>query len=575
MPSSIITNPGTYSPVNKEIWFQTDDSLSAGLNFKYVYKINKLNPLTDAPTSLGVYKVPPRPSTGYGLFTPHKVLRSQVSYNLQPYIQWITNANNSAVKYNLNYGFQYSIERPYTGTFNASGNLALTLSTTSSNPFLAGDIIYIDKTNKQSNPQYDGEATITSSVFQVIFGITVSYIVVNKDFVTSSTSDAGVISDLYRIEGTSSNFWAFNGTRQYTEINTNFSDDYVFRDSAAYTHFLTEYGIDTALFSPPSVAYMEQNGKPIYNYQFETLSVFQEGTFPNMQYSFGAYTATGSLITTWSIQATSSTNILNRRFDLPVGTANLTLRGLVGTTSNIKYYLMNVYDSSYNTKASKIWKVVNNCSPYPNNYRLAFLNRLGGFDYYNFNWKSTNTINKTSVEFKKILDYNYSIGDRQDTILSQDANNSYTISTDWITEKEAEWFKQLITSPEVYQVSDPWEFFDNSFNAYSALGFVGKTKHKFKVGDQITIKQFPGFTHASYNNTFTITQVPDEYNIITDGAFVSTTGAEGGLAYYADNRFLPLIITDTSYTVKTKINDKLFAFSLTFRYAYQVNLQNQ
>lgn len=575
MPSTIITNPGTYSPVNAEIWFQTDNILSGSLNFKYVYKVNKLDPITNSPTSLGSYNVPPRPSTGYGLFTPHKVLRSQVSYNLQPYIQWITNANNSAVKYNLNYGFQYTIGTTYSSVFNAAGYAGLVLDPAQTNPFLVGDIIYVDKTNKQSNPQYDGEATITNSVYQVVFGVTVSYVVINKSFVTSSTSDAGIIQDLHRIEGTSSNFWAFNGTRQYTEIKTNFSDGYVFRDDAKYTHFLTEYGTDTALHSPPSLAYMEQNGKPIYNYQFETLSVFQEGTFPNMQYSFGAYSATGSLITTWYIQATSSTNILNRRFDLPVGTANLTLKGLVGTTSNIKYYLMNVYDSGYHPKASKIWKVVDNCSPYPNNYRMAFLNRLGGFDYYNFNWKSTNTINKTSVEFKKILDYNYNIGDRQDSILSQDANNTYTISTDWITEKEAEWFKQLITSPEVYQVMDPWEFFDNSYNVYGYLGFVGKNKHNFKVGDQITIKQFPGFTHASYNGTFNIIQIPDEYNIITDGAFVSTTGAEGGLAYYTDNRFLPVIITDNSYTVKTKLNDKLFSFSITFRYAYQVNLQNQ
>lgn len=570
MAYTIITNPGTYSPVNKEIWLQTNDTLSTEANFKYIFDVDKIDPISAVATSLGSYQVPPRPNTGNGLFTPHKILRSQVSYNLQPYIQWITNAPESIVKYRFRYGINYTINVPYLSTSNSSGNLRLNLSSTASNPFIVGDIVFIDKTNKQSNPQYDG----TASVLNVVSG-SPSYIIVNKVFVTSSATDEGVIAEITRRTGTSSQFFAFNGTRQYTEINTDFSNGYVVRNDKSYIKFLTEYNEDTALFSPPSVAYMEKYGKPIYNYQFETLSVLQEATFPQVQYSFGAYNSAGSLIAAWSVAATSSTNVAYRRFDLPVGTANLTLRGLVGTTSNIKYYLMQVYDTPGNPKACKIWRVVNNCSPYPNNYRLAFLNRLGGFDYYNFNWKSTNTINKTSVEFKKILDYNYSIGDRQDTILSQDANNSYTISTDWITEKEAEWFKQLITSPEVYQVMDPWEFFDNSFNAYSALGFVGKTKHKFKVGDQITIKQFPGFTHASYNNTFTITQIPDEYSIITDGTFVSTTGAEGGLAYYADNRYLPIIITDSSYTVKTKINDKLFAFSLTFRYAYQVNLQNQ
>lgn len=575
MAFSIITNPATYSPVNKEIWVQVDDTLSSQQNFKYIFNVDKIDPITSVATSLGSYQVPPRPSSGYGLFTPHKILRSQISYNLQPYVQWITNAPESIIRYRFRYGIQYTTSVPYTGALNLSGSLGLSLVPSSTNPFLAGDIIYIDKTNKQSNPQYDGTASVTTSFYGLILGVTVSYVITDQTYVTSSTSDAGYITEITRATGTSSDLYAYNGTRQYDEININFGNQLVFRDDGTPTNFLTNYGSYDPYQTLPTVADMEREGKSIFSYQFETLSVLQDTAFANLQYSIGAFSATGSLLTTGYAQATSSTNIAYRRFDIPIGTANLTLKGLFGTTSNIKYYLVIVYDSAYTAKATKFYKVIDNCSKYPNNFRIAFLNRFGGFDYYNFNYKSTNVINKTSTEFKKILDYNYKIGDRQDTILSQDANNSWTISTDWITQKESEYFKQLLTSPEPYLVPDPWEFFDNSYNFGNYLGFVGKKKHKFRVGDQITIKQFPGFTHGSYNGTFNIIRIADEFSIVTDGTFVSTTGAEGGLAYYTDNRFYPIVITDTSYQVKTAIDDTLFSYSITFRYAYQVNLQNQ
>lgn len=574
MAYTITQNPATYSPVNAELWIESNDTNSSAEAYKYVYNVQKLDAITSVATKLGTYKVPPRPSTGNGLFTPNKILRSQVSKNLQPYIQWITNSPESIVKYNYTYGYEYNINRNYTASLNLSGSLGLALQGTISNPFLVGDIIYIDKTNKQSNPQYDGTASVLSTFYQLVFGVTVSYITTNKTFVTSSTSDAGQITTLSRTLGTSSTFYAYNGTRQYDEINIDFERFLLFKNDANQTRFLTDFGNDFSYQSLPTVADMEREGKPIYSYQFETLSVLQDTAFANLQYSIGAFSATGSLLTTGFAQATSSTNIAYRRFDIPIGTANLTLKGIFGTTSNIKYYLVNVYDSLYNAKATKFYKVVDDCAPYPRRFRLAFQNRYGAFDYFNFNWKSVNTINTNRTEFRKVLPFNYTIGQRQDSVLAQKANETWTISTDWITQTDSELFKQLITSPEVYVVPDPWEFYDNAFSSAGRLGFVSRYKHNFKVGDQITIKQFPGFTHASYNNTFRIYSIPDEYTVVTDGAFVSTTGAEGGLAYFADERTYPIMITDTSYQVKNTIDDKLFSFSITFRYAYDINLQN-
>lgn len=83
--------------------------------------------------------------------------------------------------------------------------------------------------------------------------------------------------------------------------------------------------------------------------------------------------------------------------------------------------------------------------------RFMFLNSLGQFDYFNATLASRTTINVTRDSYTKTLEYDYSVGDRGKTNININANESYTVMTDWIREPTAQWLSyELLLSREVY-----------------------------------------------------------------------------------------------------------------------------
>lgn len=575
MPTvTILTNPGTYSPASAEIWLNLNSASSSVSDFKYVIDINEVACPGSTVSKIGSYRIPPRPISGDGLFTPNKLLRSQLSYNLQPYITNISNAAESIIEWNFRYGFQYATGDVFYDTFNATapytGQLGLVFSSTQS--YLAGDIITINKDNKQSNPQYDGTASV--DLYTDAFGS--HLLITDQTFVTSSVSDAGFISNLFRMIGTSSNFFAYNGTRQYEEIKTNFSNRYVFRNDATFSKFLTNFGNEYPWPSLPSVDKWNNLSKTIFTYQYETLSFMADvsGLTSSEVFKVNFYDSSGISLQSSTISYAPSINECLKRYDIPVGGANFIEAGIIGSMSNVAYYEILGLDGSSNVKANKLYKIVDNCSPYERNFRLAFLNRDGGFDYFNFNWRSINSFTVQKTEFKSVLEYNYDVGARADTVLAQDANEIWNVSSDFINEEDSKKLIELITSPEVYIVQDPWSFYDNNYSIGGKLGFVSKKRHFFNVGDVIEVTQFNTPTYGAYDGTQTIIAILDEYTIVVDAPWIGATPPEGGIIRLTDNIFYPIIITDSSYSVKTKIDNKLFAISLNFKASSKINLQN-
>jgi hypothetical protein len=121
---------------------------------------------------------------------------------------------------------------------------------------------------------------------------------------------------------------------------------------------------------------------------------------------------------------------------------------------------------------------------------------MGGYDYFSFTLDSKRSINITRTEYEKILNWNYSIGDRGKTILAQKAEAKMTMNSNWITENDATWLEELLTSPDTY---------------------------------------------------------------------ILTT----------NNTKLPIIITDNSYEVKTYLRNQVFNLVLNYKFAYDINLQNE
>lgn len=573
---NLTTGPYLLSPANNEIWFVYNSGSSSLTDFRYFFTINaEVEPFsTNTKRALQTYKLPPRPVVGDAQYSPHRILKSLFTYDLNPFSTgWIT-ASNALVEFNLGYGFEYNPNVTFSTIYNASGFMALT--TLFSTPeFNVGDIITVSKENKQVNIEYDGTCSVVSKPLNAA-------LVTDKPFgVTTSIVETGNIINLSRKVGTSSNYLAYNGTRQYLERTQNFTDTFLITaTSTNYPLFLTDY---------------RETSKKIYLKEYETLSMIL-GTTSGYDFIIEMYNSSSTLISGTAIPI-SATNKY-QRMDFGVGTQNiLQLAGNsqsyftnvdnyscwvewrdaieieyvalpsfkteyetlypVGTSNGRNYYVWtDIYRTYYLSWSSansqweinsalgggnqwlvsatagannlptvgsrptewidgqdaplfttfildtgarvseiKNYKIKTNCSVYEP-VRICFLNREGGWDYFTFTKDTKKTTEIQRTQYTKQLAYNYNVGDRGDTIISQKAKETYLVNSDWITEPEAIWLEQLFTSPEVYHLT-------------------------------------------------------------------------------ADGEKLPIIITDNTYQTQTYLRNQIFNIQINYRYSYNINLQSE
>ncbi len=489
---SIVTSPDKYSMVNNEMWYQLTTSTSSTQfsNFKYVVDLYSTLEIGPTVTSLGRYLLPPRPVTGDGLFSPAKMLRTQISQDLETFIPLQSVCTNSIVPYAIKIGYEY---QPILNIIffvhgsdlvawpSYTNNLALILATSSA-PVQTGDIITIAKNNKQINPSFAG----TCSVLDVSVGFGNQAVLTDKPMFVANELipfPVGSITNiLHQGTVTSSTLYGLNGDRQYTERTRNFGTEYL-QLGPPIKPMLTNY---TTSF--------QGQVKPIFNNQYECVHALLDPNIntPNLL-TYNLYDSNWNLVYTDSSHA-YALNPNNHRVAIASGTAQLAAIGLTLSFYNASFYSVSITQlgGGFSYFSTYYYGLVCNPSPNPN-VRLTWLNPLGGMDHWNFNWKSVTTTSINRTEYKQVLPWNYNVGDRGTTLLTTEANDTQTITTDFLTEFEAHWLKELIFSKEVWVINE---------------------------------------------NT---------------------------------NQYLPIIITDSSFINKTKLNDKLFALTISFKYSYNIN----
>ncbi len=98
---------------------------------------------------------------------------------------------------------------------------------------------------------------------------------------------------------------------------------------------------------------------------------------------------------------------------------------------------------------TKTYQSPTSCSQYET-VRLHWLNKLGGFEAYNFNKSSKKSENINRKQFKSPLQIGYSTSERLKTNYNTTIGDSIQVNSDWISDELAEYFEQLMTSPVIY-----------------------------------------------------------------------------------------------------------------------------
>jgi hypothetical protein len=110
-------------------------------------------------------------------------------------------------------------------------------------------------------------------------------------------------------------------------------------------------------------------------------------------------------------------------------------------------------DSSSETKTFDLSKYA--CTSKYTPITLHWLNRLGGIDTFDFSLLSKRTITNEKKEYKKRTgvygtSITYAYSDVSRTVYDSKYNESYQLMSDWITDDEAVWLEELVTSPLVW-----------------------------------------------------------------------------------------------------------------------------
>lgn len=166
----------------------------------------------------------------------------------------------------------------------------------------------------------------------------------------------------------------------------------------------------------------------------------------------------------------SATTIGYKEIHFPVGPYNLnnlptsliksggTTQPIINVNTDYKYQVRLFEYSATTFTGSPISEtrefVFADCSKY-DTVRLAFINRLGVFDFFNFNKVKRTTITTDKQTYRKNLPLTYylgsTIGDRETTIYNSKNEKTVSLNSNWITDEESTWLEELWTSPEVYE----------------------------------------------------------------------------------------------------------------------------
>jgi hypothetical protein len=213
------------------------------------------------------------------------------------------------------------------------------------------------------------------------------------------------------------------------------------------------------------------------------------------------YNAAGSIITNGVIDITT-TEKFNR---IAIGTYDIVnsdpsdwSSGLPSTfLTGVSYYTVSIRNVSILTNSETFTFYVNaKCSKYTP-IRLHWLNRLGGFDSFNFIYKSeVDTDVKRSTYQQEPhtfsgTSWDYTKASRGVTTYNVEMTSGMKVNTDFLTDTESAWMEDLFTSPVVYLESD---------NQLTAVNVDGKNiKLQTSLNDKLSQYTFD-ITGAMVNN---------------------------------------------------------------------------
>jgi len=447
MSVTIVKQPQDLSPVYNQMVIAVTGSYQGEPNHQFVAT------LFVGGTQASRIKIPTNPE-GYGVFDIHRHVENQITYDFNPEWWGWNIATNSFATYSLTFTEEFRYEWDFIDNQFSSGYVAFLGVTGGEQPlFNIGDAISVSQDGTPTNPQYDGNTTIT--------GITLSgsnwLITTNKPFGASTPPEGGTIVlsnyQLTTVASTQSisRQYAWNGVYSFLDNIDYDYTDYVPNTTAPYAEWLTNMPDNYEVGTHSRVWFL----------------AYKEAS--NQQKDLMIQTNTGTYRITSAFSADVENNANHRLTMVGVGPYELLTwtSSIIGWTSSI----INADTKTYSVwtrnqilqqdTEAKVFKIKDYCSRYEK-IQLLFMDKKGSFVPFTFNKVNRHNKNYNRVDYQQHYgkyapasnNWGYNTYDRGRKSIDNQITEVYTVISDWVNQSTSNYLMELMESPEVYWVKE-------------------------------------------------------------------------------------------------------------------------
>lgn len=434
MAITVKGKPDKLTPVYNEVNFYADSTNKSKSGFRYLFKL-EVTGVTTTP----IFKAPPRPGDGYGVFKAAEALQCLLSYDINPESVAAFEAQNSRVEFSVKIGEEYLAEFNLVSwvqqtTGNYTGKVILTRLT--GHTFLVGDQIQVSQNDGGTSvPALEGLFTVLEKTATTVT------IDLNFYLISGLTPVAGKVyySDLRKVQFldllTESGYVGFNAAFDKLEFNSISWND---------------YKQTTATNSKKFITGMPNN----FRLSEDQHAFFNIATLGNSAAAYLEVTNDAGD----RFKADIVADAPNLLMQIPVSPFNMALTLLAGSAPLVKpdtkFYTIRIKTSgAAGVSELRTFYINRKCNK--KGIYLDFVDAFGAVGSFPFPLKAElkhdNTKERGQFEEGELVlensKFEYYTKQGGEEVIRSEKVESWTLTTDWLTNSEMLYFNQLIDSP--------------------------------------------------------------------------------------------------------------------------------
>ena len=429
MATTIIAQPQDFTPAYNECKFIVDSTNVNNDGFRYIFEVFEAG----TATRIGYYKALPTYGTGYGEQDLSKLLSNMVTFDFNPTITTFYDAANSYYNYDVKVGEEYIYELNYTASLVDNGG---SVRITATHAFQVGDQINITQVDGGvANPSVEGLHTVIAITGTTNFTINALWADVTDATINGTVKYADNRKTITLDIVSTLDKHIFNGVQPWLDM-PNWDE--------------TDYELDGITKS-----WLTNQPKTFNCTPSQDLWLNLRGDGPGINKRVYFENDNGDLF----YKAIAGGDYIK---GVAVGPNNFGSLTVVSGTAPLikndtKIYQVWYSDGAFNPVQSLAYEITIDRRPVITQYNILFLDRMGSWSSFAFQLKTYEKLNIKRETYNKDVpgyvsgtQWQYKSYEQGSVNYNTQVSKTIDLNTNWMTEAQAYYFQELVTSPQTY-----------------------------------------------------------------------------------------------------------------------------